>query len=185
MHKKYNDQAIRNFVSGKGSVMTEEGKRKAQKDKSAKISLCLILVMCLIFSISNAVQWSDFVVRCIFATQMAITAIWMVISKFCFGVKLYSAAAPQSKVYQIISIGFLLIIIDLMFIGGFRGLYRGINILMLVIIVFLQIVISFIFERKRILSAIEDNDGIKKRPFENERDISKGLEYIVFSIFFC
>lgn len=72
-----------------------------------------------------------------------------------------------------------------MFIGGFRGLYRGINILMLVIIVFLQIVISFIFERKRILSAIEDNDGIKKRPFENERDISKGLEYIVFSIFFC
>ncbi len=30
--------------------------------------------------------------------------------------------------------------------------------------------ISFIFERKRILSAIEDNDGIK-RPFENERDI--------------
>ena len=79
MRKKYNDQAIRNFVSGKGSVMTEKGKRKAQKDKSAKISLCLILVMCLIFSISNAVQWSDFVVRCIFATQMAITAIWMVI----------------------------------------------------------------------------------------------------------
>jgi hypothetical protein len=107
-----------------------------------------------------------------------------VISKFCFGVKLYSSAAPQSKVYQIISIGFLLIIIDLMFIGGFRGLYRGINILMLVIIVFLQIVISFIFERKRILSAIEDYDGIKKRPFENERDISKGLEYIVFSIIF-
>jgi hypothetical protein len=97
---------------------------------------------------------------------------------------LYSSAAPQSKVYQIISIGFLLIIIDLMFIGGFRGLYRGINILMLVIIVFLQIVISFIFERKRILSAIEDYDGIKKRPFENERDISKGLEYIVFSIIF-
>ena len=97
---------------------------------------------------------------------------------------MYSSAAPQSKVYQIISIGFLLIIIDLMFIGGFRGLYRGINILMLVIIVFLQIVISFIFERKRILSAIEDNDGIKKRPFENERDISKGLEYIVFSIIF-
>ena len=55
---------------------------------------------------------------------------------------------------------------------------------MLVIFVFLQIVISFIFERKRILSAIEDNDGIKKRPFENERDISKGLEYIVFSIIF-
>ena len=98
--------------------------------------------------------------------------------------KLYTAAAPQSKVYQIISIGFLLIIIDLMFIGGFRGLYRGINILMLVIIVFLQIVISFIFERKRILNAIEDNDGIKKRPFENERDISKGLEYMVFSIIF-
>ena len=97
---------------------------------------------------------------------------------------MYSSAAPQSKVYQIISIGFLLIIIDLMFIGGFRGLYRGINILMLVIIVFLQIVISFIFERKRILSAIEDNDGIKKRPFENERDISKGLEYMVFSIIF-
>ena len=167
MRKKYNDQAIRNFVSGKGSVMTEEGKRKAQKDKSAKISLCLILAMCLIFSISNAVQWNDVVVRCIFATQMAITAIWMVISKFCFGVKLYSSAAPQSKVYQIISIGFLLIIIDLMFI-----------------IVFLQIVISFIFERKRILSAIEDYDGIKKRPFENERDISKGLEYIVFSIIF-
>ena len=136
MLKKYNDQAIKNFVSGKGSVMTEKGKRKAQKDKSAKISLCLILVMCLIFSISNAVQWSDVVVRCIFATQMAITAIWMVISKFCFGVNLYSSAAPQSKVYQIISIGFLLIIIDLMFIGGFRGLYRGINILMLVIIVF-------------------------------------------------
>ena len=97
---------------------------------------------------------------------------------------MYSSAAPQSKVYQIISIGFLLIIIDLMFIGGFRGLYRGINILMLVIIVFLQMVISFIFERKRILSAIEDNDGIKKRPFENERDISKGLEYMVFSIIF-
>ena len=25
---------------------------------------------------------------------------------------------------------------------------------------------------------------LKKRPFENERDISKGLEYIVFSIIF-
>ena len=184
MYNKYSEQAIRNFVSGKGSVMTEEGKRKAQKDKSAKISLWLILAMCLFFSVSNAVQWNDVVVRCIFAAQMSITGIWMVISKFCFGVTLYSAAAPQSKVYQIISIGFLLIIIDLMFIGGFRGLYRGINILMLVIIVFLQIVISFIFERKRILSAIEDNDGIKKRPFENERDISEGLEYIVFSIIF-
>lgn len=29
MLKKYNDQATKNFVSGKGSVMTEEGKRKA------------------------------------------------------------------------------------------------------------------------------------------------------------
>lgn len=136
MCKKYNEQSIRNFVSGKGSVMTEDGKRKAQKDKSSKISLWLILAMCLLFSVSNAVQWDDVVVRGIFATQMAITVIWMVISKFCFGVKLYSAAAPQSKVYQIISIGFLLIIIDLMFVGCFRGLYRGINILIPAIIVF-------------------------------------------------
>lgn len=29
---KYNEQAIKNFVSGKGSVMTEEGKEKRKKN---------------------------------------------------------------------------------------------------------------------------------------------------------
>ena len=56
-----------------------------------------------------------------------------------------------------------------MFIGGFRGLYRGINILMLVNNCFFANSDIIYFERKRILSAIEDNDGIKKRPFENEK----------------
>ena len=41
---KYNEQAIKNFVSGKGSVMTEEGKRKAHKEFSNKISVWWVLL---------------------------------------------------------------------------------------------------------------------------------------------
>ena len=57
--KIYSEQAIRNFVSGKGSVMTEEGKRKAKKELSNKATLLLTLLTYFFFTISNAIQLSD------------------------------------------------------------------------------------------------------------------------------
>ncbi len=84
MRKKYNDQAIKNFVSGKGSVMTEEGKRKAQKDiLENKISVWWVVIIFFRSYGNKCIQWSDIIVRCIFATQIASTAIWMVYQN-CF-----------------------------------------------------------------------------------------------------
>lgn len=66
--KKYDRQSILNFVSCKGSVMTEEGIKKAQKYKETakKATLFTMLLLFCGLSLLNAVQWSDMIARILF-----------------------------------------------------------------------------------------------------------------------
>lgn len=103
MHKKYNDQAIRNFVSGKGSVMTEEGKRKAKKELSNKTTLLLMLLTYFLFTISNAIQLGDINVRVIFVIQMLAIIIWLLASVFYFKIKITSVIPPQKIISNMVA----------------------------------------------------------------------------------
>ena len=75
--KKYDRQSILNFVSCKGSVMTEEGIKKAQKYKETakKATLFTMLLLFCGLSLLNAVQWSDMIARILFIVQIIVILI--------------------------------------------------------------------------------------------------------------
>lgn len=181
MLKKYNDQAIKNFVSGKGSVMTEKGKRKAQKEFSNKISVWWVLLFFFALTVTNAIQWSDINVRIIFAIQIVAIIIWFVVSKLFFGLK-NNLQAPINKLLQISTAILFLVIVDLTFIGGFRILYTDFNVAIPSTILLLQCCGAAVYERRVILIAIKKNDGIMKKPFENMKDLSQGGIYVIVMI---
>ena len=178
---KYNEQAIRNFISGKGSVMTEEGKRKAKKEFSSKISVWWVLLFFFALTITNAIQWSDINVRIIFAIQIVAIIIWFVVSKLFFGLK-NNLQAPINKLLQISTAILFLIIVDFTFIGGFRILYTDFNLVIPSTILLLQCLGAAIYERKQIFNAINNSDGIMKKSFENIKDLSQGGIYVVVMI---
>ena len=181
MCKRYNEQAIRNFVSGKGSVMTEEGKRKAKKELSNKATLLLTLLTYFFFTISNAIQLSDINVRVIFVIQMVAIVIWLLASVFYFKIKI-TAVIPRNKLFQIWSLIIFLITVDLMFVGVLRIVYSDLNLVIPSIILLLQSFGAAIYERKQIFNAINNSDGIMKKPFENIKDLSQGGIYVVVMI---
>ena len=178
---KYNEQAIRNFVSGKGSVMTEEGKRKAQKEFSNKISVWWVLLFFFALTVTNAIQWRDINVRIIFVIQIVAIIIWFVVSKLFFGLK-NNLQAPINKLLQISTAILFLVIVDLTFIGGFRILYTDFNVAIPSTILLLQCCGAAVYERRVILIAIKKNDGIMKKPFENMKDLSQGGIYVIVMI---
>lgn len=139
MRKKYNDQAIRNFVSGKGSVMTEEGKRKAKKELSNKTTLLLMLLTYFLFTISNTIQLGDINVRVIFVIQMLAIIIWLLASVFYFKIKITSVIPPPKKLFQIWSLIIFLITVDLMFVGVLRIVYSDLNLIIPSMILLLQL----------------------------------------------
>lgn len=96
--KKYDGQSILNFVSCKGSVMTEEGIKKAQKYKETakKATLFTMLLLFCGLSLLNAVQWSDMIARILFIVQIIVILVWILVSRFYFGIKL-NMEIPKNK----------------------------------------------------------------------------------------
>lgn len=181
--KKYDKQSILNFVSGKGSVMTEEGIEKTQKDKETAKKATLfrgVLLFCGL-SLLNAVQWSDLIARILFIVQIIVILVWLLVSRLYFGIKL-NMEIPKNKPFQIFLLTVFMIVADLMYIGCFRIVDRNLNSLIPAGMIFLVICCSFIYERIRILRAIEKNEGIMNRAFETVKDLSMGGVYAVVTI---
>lgn len=181
--KKYDKQSILNFVSCKGSVMTEEGIKKAQKDKETakRASLFKGFFLFCFFALSNAVQWSDMIARILFIVQIIVIFVWLLVSRFYFGIK-FNMEIPKNKPFQIFLLTVFMIELDLAYIGGFRVVDRNLNSLIPAGMIFLIICCSFIYERIRILRAIEKNGGIMNRAFETVKDLSTGGVYAVVTI---
>lgn len=181
--KKYDKQSILNLVSCKGSVMTEEGIKKAQKDKETakKATLFTLLLLFCGLSLLNAVQWSDLIARILFIVQIIVILVWLLVSRFYFGIK-FNMEIPKNKPFQIFGLTVFITVADLMYIGCFRIVDRNLNSLIPAGMIFLVICCSFIYERMRILRAIEKNEGIMNRAFETVKDLSTGGVYAVVMI---
>lgn len=180
--KKYNEQSILNFVSGKGSVLTKDDAIKAQKELStAKMTIRKGLLVCLAFTVTNGIQWKDMGVRIIFIMQVAFITIWLLISMLYFRLRLNSEI-PKNKLFQIFLGLLLLLDFDLMLIGGFRIIDNDINLIVPIGIFLLQAIFSFIYERIKVIKAITKNDGIIIKPFSHMKNPSDGIVYCFVTI---
>lgn len=75
-----------------------------------------------------------------------------------------------------------MITVDLMFVGVLRIVYSDLNLIIPSMILLLQSFGAAIYERKQILNAINNSDGIMKKPFGNIKDLSQGGIYVVVMI---
>lgn len=180
--KKYNRQSVLNFVSSKNSTNNMNGKEDSSKESTLKKPTVVgSLVISGFLTVPNFVQWGDPIVRILFIIQLMCIVLWLLMSKYWLKL-IISEEVPANSKYQLLSSLAFFIIVELMFIGGFRAVDSDLKLIIPIGMFILQICFSFIYETIRVIRAIDGNNGILNKPFENMKRPNESIGYLIVTV---